>query len=111
MRLRSLLMITVAILICFGGLAFAQPAEAHRSGCHRYHSCPSDTGSYVCGDLGYDTYCPNKRKPSETAPSAAASSLPAGNSTLPTVPRKAGESPFVDWRTFNIDARFGNYWQ
>ncbi|WP_432135012.1 hypothetical protein [Streptomyces sp. bgisy154] len=32
-------------------------AEAHRDGCHRWHSCPSDTGSYVCGDLGYDTYC------------------------------------------------------
>lgn len=33
------------------------PAQAHRDGCHRWHSCPSDTGSYVCGDLGYDTYC------------------------------------------------------
>ena len=30
---------------------------AHRSGCHRYHSCPSDTGSYVCGDLGNDSQC------------------------------------------------------
>lgn len=33
-------------------------AEAHRSGCHRWHSCPSDTGSYVCGDLGYTSQCP-----------------------------------------------------
>jgi hypothetical protein len=33
------------------------PAQAHRDGCHRWHSCPSDTGSYICGDLGYDTYC------------------------------------------------------
>ena len=33
------------------------PGEAHRDGCHRWHSCPSDTGSYVCGDLGYTTYC------------------------------------------------------
>jgi micrococcal nuclease len=30
---------------------------AHRDGCHRWHSCPSDTGSYVCGDLGYDDEC------------------------------------------------------
>lgn len=34
--------------------------SAHRSGCHRWHSCPSDTGSYVCGDSGhpckYPTY-------------------------------------------------------
>lgn len=28
-------------------------AYAHQSGCHRWHSCPSDTGSYVCGDAGY----------------------------------------------------------
>lgn len=27
-------------------------ASAHPSGCHRWHSCPSDTGSYVCGGLG-----------------------------------------------------------
>jgi micrococcal nuclease len=35
---------------------------AHRDGCHRWHSCPSDTGSYVCGDLGYDDECPKKSK-------------------------------------------------
>ena len=28
-------------------------ANAHRSGCHRWHSCPSDSGSYSCGDVGY----------------------------------------------------------
>src|SRR5881409_1152932 len=33
--------------------------EAHRSGCHRWHSCPSDTGSYVCGDLEYCSGCPD----------------------------------------------------
>jgi hypothetical protein len=38
-------------------------AQAHLSGCHRWHSCPSDTGSYVCGDRGYDTYCPKPRGP------------------------------------------------
>ncbi len=32
--------------------------SAHQSGCHRWHSCPSDTGSYVCGDLGYTSGCP-----------------------------------------------------
>ena len=35
------------------------PANAHRSGCHRWHSCPSDTGKYVCGDKGYCSQCPN----------------------------------------------------
>jgi len=28
-------------------------AWAHRSGCHNLHSCPSDSDTYVCGDLGY----------------------------------------------------------
>ncbi len=35
--------------------------SAHRSGCHRWHSCPSDTGSYVCGDLGYTSGCPKPK--------------------------------------------------
>lgn len=33
--------------------------SAHRSGCHRWHSCPSDSGSYSCGDTGYSNYCGN----------------------------------------------------
>jgi endonuclease YncB( thermonuclease family) len=43
-------------------------SDAHQSGCHRWHSCPSDTGSYVCGDLGYDTYCPKKTVPKYEPP-------------------------------------------
>lgn len=34
-----------------------QESDAHRDGCHKLHSCPSDTGSYVCGDLGDDSKC------------------------------------------------------
>ena len=34
-------------------VAWASPALAHRSGCHNLHSCPSDSNSYTCGDLGY----------------------------------------------------------
>lgn len=29
------------------------PAFAHRSGCHNLHTCPSDSDTYTCGDLGY----------------------------------------------------------
>lgn len=36
---------------------FPTESLAHRDGCHRWHSCPSDDGSYVCGDLGYDDEC------------------------------------------------------
>ncbi len=34
-----------------------QEVLAHKSVCHANHSCPSDTGSYVCGDLGDDDQC------------------------------------------------------
>ena len=57
--------------------ASATTARAHQDGCHRWHSCPSDTGSYVCGDLGYSTYCGNP-----TAPPVA----PVVTVPLPTTP-------------------------
>ncbi len=64
-RLHWLLALSV-MLGSFWGLS----VEAHRSGCHRWHSCPSDRGTYICGDLGYcsgcadNQYCLN-RKPRE----------------------------------------------
>ena len=33
--------------------------EANRDPCHRLHSCPSDRGSYVCGDKGRCDQCPD----------------------------------------------------
>ena len=36
-------------------------AYSHQSGCHRWHSCPSDSGSYVCGDTGHCNYCPDNQ--------------------------------------------------
>ena len=35
------------------------PAFAHQSGCHRWHSCPSDHGTYTCGDTGHCSQCPD----------------------------------------------------
>ncbi len=54
------LFLLLAVLMFLG---IAHPADAHRSGCHRWHSCPSDTGSYICGDLGYTSGCPIVRTP------------------------------------------------
>lgn len=50
----------VACSVVFVGLFFMSTprnAYAHQSGCHRWHSCPSDSGSYTCGDLGYTSGC------------------------------------------------------
>ncbi len=48
----SLCVILASIVVGFG-VAFA-----HQSGCHRWHSCPSDSGSYVCGDSGHPCQYP-----------------------------------------------------
>ena len=42
-------------------MLFPLIADAHRSGCHRWHSCPSDSGSYICGDTGYCSGCPDNQ--------------------------------------------------
>src|SRR5213594_1552293 len=47
------------ILLVACSVTLPTDAVAHRSGCHRWHSCPSDTGSYVCGDLGKCSGCPD----------------------------------------------------
>ena len=59
-------------------LGLASQALAHRSGCHRWHSCPSDTGSYVCGDLGYTTFCGDTTTtPAQTTSAPLRSSTPS----------------------------------
>ena len=52
--MRSLFLLTIAAVVAVVALGPASTvSEAHRDGCHRWHTCPSDTGSYECGDLGY----------------------------------------------------------
>jgi hypothetical protein len=45
-------------MILFLYMTAPYPVDAHRSGCHRWHSCPSDSGSYTCGDAGYPCQYP-----------------------------------------------------
>lgn len=42
-------------------LVVPNTTKAHRSGCHSKHSCPSDSGSYVCGDTGNCSECPDNQ--------------------------------------------------
>ncbi|MDQ3089794.1 MAG: hypothetical protein M3Q24_01400 [bacterium] len=56
-------------------------AYAHRSGCHRWHSCPSDSGSYVCGDLGYTSGCPTYSAPKPITNSTVKAPVNALNKT------------------------------
>ena len=47
----------LAFLLAFVFLVLPWEVSSHRSDCHRWHSCPSDRGTYVCGDQGYCTQC------------------------------------------------------
>lgn len=51
----GVLLALVILLVSF------DQTSAHRSGCHRWHSCESDSGSYICGDLGYCSACSNNQ--------------------------------------------------
>ncbi|MFH1246867.1 MAG: hypothetical protein V1644_00665 [Candidatus Micrarchaeota archaeon] len=73
---------------------FSNLVSAHRSGCHAWHSCPSDSGSYTCGDTGHcsqcpdNTYCLNGKlvkniiiSPNQTPLSNTSVSIPATENT------------------------------
>jgi hypothetical protein len=47
--------------VLLAGAALIVEAASHPDGCHRWHSCPSDDGSYVCGDLGHCSECPDNQ--------------------------------------------------
>src|SRR5260370_2923347 len=63
--------------------ATALYAHAHRSGCHHWHSCPWDTGSYVCGDTGYCSQCPDNQY--------CLAGQPRHTQSLPQEPKKSSE--------------------
>ena len=52
--MKTLAMLLIILLVSSTSFAFA-----HRDECHSNHSCPSDTGSYVCGDKGSCSQCPD----------------------------------------------------
>ena len=79
-------------------LAF--PAQAHRSGCHRWHSCPSDRGTYTCGDLGYTSGCPKRPAPEKAAPAKPKTKTPATVTGLAAV--KDGDSIVIQGREIRL---------
>ena len=59
-RTRTRTAVVVAIFI-LGACLYSDVASAHRSGCHAWHSCPSDRGTYECGDTGHCNQCPDNK--------------------------------------------------
>jgi len=70
-----LLAILVALML--GIIGWMAVPSAHQDPCHRLHSCPSDHGSYVCGDKGRCDQCPDNQYCLATKPRVASSSNPA----------------------------------
>jgi hypothetical protein len=70
-----------------------QTVSAHQSGCHRWHSCPSDSGSYVCGDLGYTSGCGGAT--AAPAPQAQVITLPKPHVPVITTESITEEVPIV----------------
>jgi phosphatidylserine/phosphatidylglycerophosphate/cardiolipin synthase-like enzyme len=66
-------------------------SQAHQDPCHRLHSCPSDHGTYVCGDKGRCDQCPDNHlclagKPRMTSSSTPAPAPPAPLPSTTTTP-------------------------
>lgn len=91
-------------------LALPSPdAEAHRDGCHRWHSCPSDTGSYVCGDLGYYSECPGGKPDSNSTSSSNDSDYDPPDLDPPSAPRLRSASSSAGGRVeFKVRAEKGS---
>jgi endonuclease YncB( thermonuclease family) len=88
-------------------VALSQVVQAHRDSCHRYHRCPSDHGTYVCGDLRQCSQCPDNdyclnHQPRQQPHEA---SLPPRPSSTTIAPREQWTGEVVgltDGDTFDI---------
>jgi endonuclease YncB( thermonuclease family) len=87
-----ILLFGVALVLLLIFPTFPTQSYGHRSGCHAAHSCPSDSGSYVCGDTGNFSQCPgnesednnDKSKKKKVNTDKSKSSSRKNNPTLPS---------------------------
>lgn len=57
-----MLYLTLGIaLVLLSFVVSSTDVSAHKDGCHSKHSCPSDSGSYTCGDTRYCSQCPDNQ--------------------------------------------------
>ncbi len=82
-RLKTLALVVLPSLVAVVA-AFPAVALAHRSGCHNLHTCPSDSNTYVCGDLGFA--CDG---------STSIEKIPVGHIHVPLVVERAFLETFV----------------
>ncbi len=78
------LLVTILLVLLYS--VSVSSVEAHRDGCHAAHSCPSDSGSYVCGDTGNSSECGG---------SAPANSAPVQNAPVIAAPTTAPVKQYI----------------
>ena len=83
-RARALLILLGTGALLLAGVVVE--AGAHVDGCHRWHSCPSDDGGYVCGDRGHCNECADNQYCVLGRPRGAASTA-----TRPPRPTRTAE--------------------
>jgi endonuclease YncB( thermonuclease family) len=86
--LYALILFSVIAMMFFVPL-LSSDSFAHRSGCHRWHSCPSDDGSYVCGDTGHDSQCGNSKSDSKNDKSKDQKKTSASKDNENNAPKKS----------------------
>jgi len=79
---------------------------AHRSGCHRWHSCPSDTGSYIQGDAGYISQYPTYKDGVTTYPDNPYYRLEYGGTKYITPKYSSFNSTVYSYQTKLIKLRY-----
>jgi len=87
----------IVFLVVLCAALVPSTADAHRSGCHRWHSCPSDTGSYVCGDTGHCSGCPDNQYCAAGQPKGQAQDQLAADRKGSSADFRAGEPPKDAW--------------
>ena len=77
--------LTIILAIVVFSSLVSVTVYGHQSGCHRWHSCPSDSGSYTCGDKGYCSECQDNQycKAGEPRSSSESSSSSSPSTTKP----------------------------
>jgi len=104
MTKKPLILLSIFTLAAAVGFGLAPKASAHRDGCHRWHSCPSDTGSYICGDTGHYSECPG------AAATAPATPAPAPHVPVVTKQVLSSEAPIPYKSTVrNTDKEYPSY--
>lgn len=89
MRSRPLFHTSLVAIVFLG--AWIVTSHGHQDPCHRLHSCPSDSNTYVCGDKGRCDQCPDNEFCLAGKPRLASSPTPtpvppAPSPTVPTTP-------------------------